>query len=50
MQNPRLPSFFQARTTVLAHGLYDFLDGTNVQHLLKMGLHFIVHVGGISTL
>ena len=54
IQNLSLPSFLRTRTTVLAHGLYDFQiapissifsDSTNIQHLLDMGPHIIIQVG-----
>ena len=48
-QDLRLPSFFQTRTTALAHGLCDFWNGTNVQYLLEMGLHIIIHMRGYAS-
>ena len=43
IQNLRLLSFW-SRITVVTHGLCNLSDGTNVQHLLEVGLHVILHM------
>ena len=45
MLNLRLPSFFQTRTTVLAHRLCNGWIA-DIQHFLDMGPHVILHVRG----
>ena len=45
IQNLRLPSFFWTRTTALVLWTVWLPDSTNIQHLLDIGPHIVVHVG-----
>ena len=45
IQNLRLPSFFLDQDYCASPWTVQLLDSTNIQHLLDMGPHIIVHVG-----